>query len=60
MRWGLCWYGQAAVNRSDAGSIPASAASVGQAFQPDSIATAKLMKHLVSLERLTYRIGVGS
>jgi hypothetical protein len=26
MRWGLCWYGQAAVNRRDAGSIPATAA----------------------------------
>ena len=26
MRWGPCWYGQAAVNRSDAGSIPATAA----------------------------------
>ena len=26
MRWGPCWYGQAAVNRNDAGSIPATAA----------------------------------
>lgn len=26
MRWVLCWYGNAAVNRADAGSIPASAA----------------------------------
>ena len=26
MRWGPCWYGQAAVNRHDAGSIPATAA----------------------------------
>ena len=26
MRWGPCWYGQAAVNRPDAGSIPAAAA----------------------------------
>ena len=28
VRWGLCWYGPAAVNRLDAGSIPAAAASV--------------------------------
>lgn len=27
-RRGLCWYGQAAVNRFDAGSIPAAGASV--------------------------------
>ena len=26
MRWVLCWYGKAAVNRRDAGSIPATAA----------------------------------
>jgi hypothetical protein len=26
MRWSLCWYRQPAVNRSDAGSIPAAAA----------------------------------
>ena len=26
LRWGPCWYGQAAVNRRDAGSIPATAA----------------------------------
>ena len=26
MRWCSCWYGQAAVNRFDAGSIPATAA----------------------------------
>ena len=26
MRWVLCWYGKATVNRPDAGSIPASAA----------------------------------
>ena len=26
MRWVLCWYGKATVNRRDAGSIPASAA----------------------------------
>ena len=26
MRWVLCWHGKAAVNRPDAGSIPASAA----------------------------------
>jgi hypothetical protein len=26
MRWSLCWYRQAAVNRPDAGSIPAAAA----------------------------------
>ena len=32
MRWGLCWYGLAAVNRLDAGSIPATAALLeGQA-----------------------------
>ena len=26
MRWVLCWYGKATVNRPDAGSIPATAA----------------------------------
>jgi hypothetical protein len=26
MRWVLCWYGKATVNRRDAGSIPATAA----------------------------------
>ena len=26
MRWGLCWHGRAALNRRDAGSIPAAAA----------------------------------
>ena len=26
MRWSPCWYGRAAVNRADAGSIPAAAA----------------------------------
>lgn len=25
MRWGLCWYGQAALNRRDVGSIPTTA-----------------------------------
>ena len=29
MRWSPCWYGQAAVNRPDAGSIPAAAAESG-------------------------------
>ena len=31
LRWGLCWYGQAAVNRRDAGSIPATAARTKRA-----------------------------
>ncbi len=26
LRWGPCWYGQAAVNRPDTGSIPVTAA----------------------------------
>ena len=36
MRWVLCWYGRATVNRFDAGSIPASAAyeTEGQARPP--------------------------
>ena len=29
MRWVLCWYGKATVNRPDAGSIPATAALSG-------------------------------
>ncbi len=29
MRWVLCWYGKATVNRRDAGSIPATAALSG-------------------------------
>ena len=28
MRWVLCWYGKATVNRPDAGSIPAAAAFI--------------------------------
>ena len=34
MRWVLCWYGKAAVNRRDAGSIPASAASYQRKGKP--------------------------
>ena len=41
LRWGPCWYGQAAVKRPDAGSIPATAALNGRASQ---LATATVPK----------------
>ena len=34
MRWVLCWYGKATVNRPDAGSIPASAALTERKGKP--------------------------
>ena len=38
MRWVLCWYGKAAVNRPDAGSIPAAAAQHVLVEQPGVLA----------------------
>ena len=40
-RRGLCWYGQAAVNRFDAGSIPAAGASV----ELRNVSTRKISVH---------------
>ena len=44
LRWGPCWYGQAAVNRPDAGSIPATAARNGRASQLAMAAVSKTVE----------------
>ena len=49
MRWVLCWYGRATVNRLDAGSIPASAASNGRASQRAMAAASKAVERRARL-----------
>src|SRR6056297_861187 len=48
MRWVLCWYGIAAVNRADAGSIPATAAFT---LQPSLF----ILPHVSLAERQRFR-----
>ena len=44
LRWGLCWYGQAPVKRTDTGSIPVTAARNGRASQLAMAAVSKTVE----------------